>query len=128
MNRMCFVPLSIYLFFFFYLPISSSLAGFRRSNKITSVCCRPTMTKDEKRDREKTSRADACYITRQDDSKLYLICARAITNSFRWSTICTKEQRQQKKKNMLVVYSFAIYNNIIREEQQLHSSCLQTKK
>ncbi len=27
------------------------------------------MTKDEKRDREKTSRADACYITRQDDSK-----------------------------------------------------------
>lgn len=51
-------PLSIRLFFsFFYLPSSLSLslplfACFRRSNKITSVCCRPTMTKDEKRDRE----------------------------------------------------------------------------
>lgn len=60
MNR---VSLSLSLSFFL------SLSCFRRSNKITSMCCRPTMTKDEKGDRGETSRADACYITRQNDRK-----------------------------------------------------------
>jgi hypothetical protein len=38
-----------------------------------------------------------------------------------------RAQRQQKKKNMLAVFSFAIYNSIIKEKQQLHSIRLETK-
>lgn len=137
---MCFVPISIYLSSFFFLFLLSTLfyACFRRSNKITSVCCRPTMTKDEKRDREgerekkkKTSRADACYTTRQDDRKLYLILRALLLIVLDDRRYAQKSNgNREKKENMLPVYSSLVYNSIfiiIREKQQLHSIRLQTR-
>jgi hypothetical protein len=115
-------------FLFFYLPACTSFGCFRRSNKITSMCCRPTMTKDEKRHRKKTSRADACYTTRQDDSKLYLTRARALSLIVLDDRRYAQKSNSNRKENIMVAYSFVIYNSIIKKKQQLHISRLQKKK
>jgi hypothetical protein len=86
------------------------------------------MTKDEKRHRKKTSRADACYTTRQDDSKLYLTRARALSLIVLDDRRYAQKSNSNRKENIMVAYSFVIYNSIIRKKQQLHISRLQKKK
>ena len=120
MNRMCFRRLSIYFretfpplclcsfprfaSFSFSLSLSLSLScasSLAFDDLIKSrVCVADQRWQRTRKETEKTSRADGCYTTRQDDSKLYLrpSRARAITNSFRWSTICTKEQSEERER------------------------------
>lgn len=127
MNRMRFISLSIYIFYIFFICVSSPTC-FRRSNKITSVA--DERWQRTRKETETISRAHACYTMRQADSKFYLTRALVLLLIVLDDRRYAQKNSGSRKKNMLVEYSFPIYiyNSIIREKQQLRSFYLQQRK